>query len=71
MIALNKILLVYIRYLPQICCICPNNTKLKIVFATSERERERVQSRKAIDREISTPLKILIFLPVKKAQIST
>ena len=67
MIALNKILLVYIRYLKFDVFV--QILKLKIVFATSE--RERVQSRKAIDREISTPLKILIFLPVKKAQIST
>ena len=69
MIALNKILLVYIRYLKFDVFV--QILRLKIVFATSERERERVQSRKAIDREISTPLKILIFLPVKKAQIST
>ena len=67
MIALNKILLVYIRYLKFDVFV--QILRLKIVFATSE--RERVQSRKAIDREISTPLKILIFLPVKKAQIST
>ena len=69
MIALNKILLVYIRYLKFDVFV--QILRLKIVFATSERERERVQSRKAIDREISTPLKLLIFLPVKKAQIST
>ena len=69
MIALNKILLVYIRYLKFDVFV--QILRLKIVFATSERERERVQSRKAIDREINTPLKILIFLPVKKAQIST
>ena len=69
MIALNKILLVYIRYLKFDVFV--QILRLKIVFATSERERERVQSRKAIDRETSTPLKILIFLPVKKAQIST
>ena len=68
MIALNKILLVYIRYLKFDVFV--QILRLKIVFATSE--RERVQSRKAIDREISTPLKILIFLPIKKAaQIST
>ena len=50
MIALNKILLVYIRYLKFDVFV--QILRLKIVFATSERERERVQSRKAIDREL-------------------
>ena len=48
MIALNKILLVYIRYLKFDVFV--QILRLKIVFATSE--RERVQSRKAIDREV-------------------
>jgi hypothetical protein len=46
MIALNKILLVYIRYLKFDVFV--QILKLKIVFATSERKRERVQSSKAI-----------------------